>query len=563
MADSDVIVVGAGLAGWSRPRAGRRGQRVLLLDRNRSEPGRPGVLVARRAVPRRLARAAPHGRQGLARAGAGRTGWAAPAFDRDDEDHWPRRWARGLRRLRRGREAALAARQGLRWLPGRGLGRARRLRRHRATATRCRASTSPGAPARRGRAVRAPGARRPRRGPGAAFGFRHRVDELIVTDGAVDGVRGAVLEPERGRARRAAARATRSASSSCTRRRCWSPPAASAATTSWCAGTGPTASGTAPGDDDLRRARPRGRADAGHRRGGRRPAGQPRPDVALHRGHPELGPDLGDARHPHPARAVVAVARRARPAPARRRSSPASTRWARCGTSRQHRLRLPWFVLTQKIIEREFALSGSEQNPDLTGKDVRGLARPGAARARPGPVEAFKRHGADFVVADDLHELVARHEQARPTEPLHRPGRRCEREIVARDRELDNPYSKDSQVTAIRNARRYLGDRLVAGRVAAQDPGPQGRPADRGAAEHPHPQDPGRPADRPVEPGPCWRPDGEPVPGPVRGGRGGRLRRRRRARLPVAGGHVPRRLPVLRPAGRAAPSPRRPRSRSS
>jgi uncharacterized protein len=29
------------------------------------------------------------------------------------------------------------------------------------------------------------------------------------------------------------------------------------------------------------------------------------------------------------------------------------------------------FVLTQKIIEKEFALSGSEQNPDLTGKDLR------------------------------------------------------------------------------------------------------------------------------------------------------------------------------------------------
>ena len=65
-----------------------------------------------------------------------------------------------------------------------------------------------------------------------------------------------------------------------------------------------------------------------------------------------------------------------------------------------------WFVLTQKIIEKEFALSGSEQNPDLTGKDVRlllGRVRPGA----PGPVEAFKQHGEDFVVADTLAELVA------------------------------------------------------------------------------------------------------------------------------------------------------------
>ena len=65
-----------------------------------------------------------------------------------------------------------------------------------------------------------------------------------------------------------------------------------------------------------------------------------------------------------------------------------------------------WFVLTQKIIEKEFALSGSEQNPDLTGKSVREVikrVRPGAAA----PVEAFMRHGADFVVADTLAELVA------------------------------------------------------------------------------------------------------------------------------------------------------------
>ena len=64
-----------------------------------------------------------------------------------------------------------------------------------------------------------------------------------------------------------------------------------------------------------------------------------------------------------------------------------------------------WFVLTQKIIEKEFALSGSEQNPDLTGKDIRltmARVKPGA----PGPVEAFKRHGADFVVACTLPELV-------------------------------------------------------------------------------------------------------------------------------------------------------------
>ena len=58
-----------------------------------------------------------------------------------------------------------------------------------------------------------------------------------------------------------------------------------------------------------------------------------------------------------------------------------------------------WFVLTQKIIEKEFALSGSEQNPDITGKSVRELLRTRVGSGAPAPVEAFKRHGADFVVA--------------------------------------------------------------------------------------------------------------------------------------------------------------------
>ncbi|MFJ8042555.1 FAD-binding dehydrogenase [Kitasatospora sp. NPDC096147] len=117
-----------------------------------------------------------------------------------------------------------------------------------------------------------------------------------------------------------------------------------------------------------------------------------------------------------------------------------------------------WFVLTQKIIEKEFALSGSEQNPDLTGKSVRGVlgrALPGAT----GPVEAFKRHGADFVVADSLAELV-RGMNAKTGEALIDEVE-LRREIEARDRELANPFSKDLQVTAIHGARRYLGDKLI------------------------------------------------------------------------------------------------------
>ena len=117
-----------------------------------------------------------------------------------------------------------------------------------------------------------------------------------------------------------------------------------------------------------------------------------------------------------------------------------------------------WFVLTQKIIEKEFALSGSEQNPDLTGRSIRdvlGRALPGAT----GPVEAFKRHGADFVVADNLPDLVRGMNAKTPQALID--GDALRREIEARDREMANPFSKDLQVTAIHGARRYLGDKLI------------------------------------------------------------------------------------------------------
>ncbi|MYX37414.1 MULTISPECIES: FAD-binding dehydrogenase [unclassified Streptomyces] len=117
-----------------------------------------------------------------------------------------------------------------------------------------------------------------------------------------------------------------------------------------------------------------------------------------------------------------------------------------------------WFVLTQKIIEKEFALSGSEQNPDLTGKSVRDVlkrALPGA----PAPVEAFKRHGVDFVVEDDLAALVRGMNAITEDDLIDEAALR--REIEARDREITNTFTKDLQVTAIRGARNYIGDKLI------------------------------------------------------------------------------------------------------
>jgi predicted oxidoreductase len=122
-----------------------------------------------------------------------------------------------------------------------------------------------------------------------------------------------------------------------------------------------------------------------------------------------------------------------------------------------------WFVLTQKIIEKEFALSGSEQNPDITSKSIRAVAQTRLGKGAPGPVAAFMEHGSDFVVERSLAALVARMQALEPEVEL--PFERVEREVLARDREMANPYTKDLQVTAMRGARRYLPDRLA--RVAA------------------------------------------------------------------------------------------------
>ncbi|WP_433015300.1 FAD-binding dehydrogenase [Kribbella sp. CA-294648] len=117
-----------------------------------------------------------------------------------------------------------------------------------------------------------------------------------------------------------------------------------------------------------------------------------------------------------------------------------------------------WFVLTQKIIEKEFALSGQEQNPDLTGKDIRGVL----GRARGGatvPVQAFMDKGADFVVRDNLADLVRGMNEVTGTDLIDYTT--LERQIVARDREMDNTFTKDLQITALRGARNYRGDKLI------------------------------------------------------------------------------------------------------
>jgi predicted oxidoreductase len=118
-----------------------------------------------------------------------------------------------------------------------------------------------------------------------------------------------------------------------------------------------------------------------------------------------------------------------------------------------------WFVLSQKIIEREFALSGSEQNPDLTSGSWLRVIKSRRSGGAPPPVRAFMEKGADFIVERDLAALVQRMNKLTGENLID--GIALEREIAARDREIENAYSKDAQVTAMRGARRYLGDKLI------------------------------------------------------------------------------------------------------
>ncbi|MFD4611603.1 FAD-binding dehydrogenase [Streptomyces sp. NPDC058440] len=123
-----------------------------------------------------------------------------------------------------------------------------------------------------------------------------------------------------------------------------------------------------------------------------------------------------------------------------------------------------WFVLTRRIVEKEFALSGSEQNPDITARDRKAVLRDRLlGKGAPGPVRDFLRHGEDFLIAGTLEQLVEKMNQSTGKPLLDADGVR--RLVEARDLQIANPYSKDSQVQGIHNARRYIGDRL--GRVAA------------------------------------------------------------------------------------------------
>jgi len=117
-----------------------------------------------------------------------------------------------------------------------------------------------------------------------------------------------------------------------------------------------------------------------------------------------------------------------------------------------------WFILNQAIIEKEIALSGSEQNPDFTSGSWKEVLKSRLAKGATAPVEAFKEKGEDFVVRDNLDDLIAGMNQIGGGKL---DGAKIRAAMEARDLQMDNKFSKDAQVMAIHSARNYLGDKLI------------------------------------------------------------------------------------------------------
>lgn len=452
--DADVIVVGAGLAGLvATAELADAGRRVILLDQE------PEVSLGGQAFWSLgglfLVDSPEQRRMGIkdSRELALQDWTGTAGFDRP-EDHWPRKWAEAYVDFAAGEKRSWLHAQGLRFFPlvgwaergGYGaIGHGNSVPRFHVTW-----GTGPG--------VVAPFERRVREAAAqglVTFAFRHRVDELTVTDGVVTGVRGAVLEPST---------TARGAASSRLEVGEFDLSAQAVLVTS----------GGIGGNHELVRKNWPARL-------GNAPkhmiTGVPAHvdgrmlQIAQDAGGNIINADrmwhyVEGVKNWNPIWAGHGI--RILPGPSslwfdatgKRLPVPLYPGFDTLGTLAHLRTTghdHSWFILTQKIIEKEFALSGSEQNPDLTNKSIPqtlSRIRPGA----PGPVEAFKQHGEDFVVAATLDELVAGMNALTGTPLLDVDAIR--REVVARDREMDNAFTKDGQVSAIHNARRYRGDRI-------------------------------------------------------------------------------------------------------
>jgi len=453
--DADVIVVGAGLAGLvAACELVERGRRVLVVDQeNAANLGGQafwsfgGLFFVDSPEQRRLGIKDSYE--------LALQDWLGTAgFDRP-EDHWPRQWAHAY--------VDFAAGEKRQWLRDRGLqifamvGWAERggydARGHGNSVPRFHITwgTGPGLVdifARRLTGPSTGGAH------GVRFAHRHRVDELIVDNGAVVGVRGAVLEPSD---------AVRGATSSRN----------SIGEFEFRAQAVIVASGGIGGNHDLVRAN-------WPKRMGRVPEqllsgvpahvdGRMLGITAAAGGHlinsdrmwhytegitnyDPIWPRHGIRILPGPSSLWLDASGRRLPAPLYPGFDTLGTLEYIAKTGQDY----TWFVLNKRIIDKEFGLSGQEQNPDLTGRSVRAVLERG--RKGPAPVHAFMDKGVDFVTADTLSDLVAKMNAVPDVQPLDFAV--VEAEVSARDRELANRFTKDSQITAIRAARGYLADRI-------------------------------------------------------------------------------------------------------
>lgn len=453
--DADAIVVGAGLAGLTAAaELADRGKRVIIVDQEpeQSLGGQAfwsfgGLFLVDSPEQRRLGIRDSRDLAWL--------DWQGTAgFDRP-EDEWPRRWAEAYVDFAAGEKRAWLRSMGIRFFPivawaerGGGLatGHGNSVPRFHITW-----GTGPG--------VLAPFIRRLREAEAKGlveFRFRHRVSGLSQSGGAVDGVYGEVLEPsDVGRAEPSSRIAIGEFSLKA--------PAVIVASGGiggnldlvrkhWPSRLGEPPKEMVCGVPDHVDGRMLGiAAEAGGR--------IINSDRMWHytegiKNHSPVWTRHGIRILPGPSSLWLDATGRRLPPPL----FPGYDSLATLAHIRQTGYDHTWFILTRKIVEKEFALSGSEQNPDLTGRSVRLLLKrilPGA----PGPVQAFVDRGPDFVSAPTLPELVRKMNDL-VGEPLLDLAT-VEAEVRARDSQVLNEFSKDAQVTAIRGARMYKADKLI------------------------------------------------------------------------------------------------------
>jgi predicted oxidoreductase len=454
--DADVIVVGGGLAGLvAATEIADAGKRVILVEQEgeQSLGGQGfwsfgGLFLVDSPEQRRLGI-----RDSFELALQDWMGTAG--FDRD-EDLWPRRWAEAYVAFAAGEKRGWLRAMGHRIFPVVGwaerggydaMGHGNSVPRFHVTW-----GTGPGIVApfeRRARDAQASG--------NLAFKFRHRVDALSITGGTVDGIAGSILAPddvERGKSSsrntigdfslRAQAVIVASGGIGGDHdlvRQNW-PKRLGAAPKNMISGVPEHVDGRMIGITEQAGARLINRDRMWHYVEGLRNWSPiwPRHGIRILPGPSSMWFDATGKRLPSPL-------------------YPGSDTLGQLHYITSTGYDYSWFVLTQSIIKKEFALSGSEQNPDLTGKSWLMTARRAANKGAPAPVEAFKSRGADFIVRDNLADLVSAMNALAGDNLLRFEYLKAQ--IEARDREIENPFVKDTQVMNIHNARKYIGDRLI------------------------------------------------------------------------------------------------------